>query len=141
MARRLYVGSLAWATTDQSLKEAFEAVGPVVEAVVLMHRDDPSRSRGFGFVTMENDADADAAIEKFHQNEPVDGRKLIVNDARPQERDSRGGDRGGYDRDRAPRRDFEADNSPRMEESDSTPMPEAAEEADEKDVEDQDTAA
>ena len=83
MAKKLYVGSLAYATTNESLKAAFSQAGNVVEAVVMMDKMAPDRSRGFGFVTMD-DADADKAIEMWDGKE-LDGRRIKVNEARPRE--------------------------------------------------------
>lgn len=75
------MGSIAWATTSDSLKSHFEQVGPVAKADVLTDKM-TGRSRGFGFVEMESDADADAAIEKLNGSD-LDGRKLVVSEARP----------------------------------------------------------
>ena len=80
MAKKLYVGNLAWATTSDSLKAAFAAAGTVVSASVLSDKM-TGRSRGFGLVEME-DADADKAIEMFNGKD-LDGRTLTVNEARP----------------------------------------------------------
>ena len=99
MATKLYVGNLSYNTTDDSLRSAFAETGTVVSATVLTDRLS-GRSRGFGFVEME-EADAAKAIEVWNGKE-LDGRKLRVNEARPMaERpprrfDSRGGgsDRG-----------------------------------------------
>ena len=94
--KKLFVGSLAWATTDDSLNAHFAACGAVTSAKVIVDRDS-GRSKGFGFVEMENDAEADAAIEKLNGSE-LDGRTIAVNEARPQEDRPRrdfGGDRGG----------------------------------------------
>ncbi len=81
MAKKLFVGSLAWATTDDGLKAAFEAVGPVASANVISDRDS-GRSKGFGFVEMENDADADKAVAELNGKE-LDGRPITVAEARP----------------------------------------------------------
>ncbi|MBU6426913.1 RNA-binding protein [Patescibacteria group bacterium] len=83
MSKRLFVGSIAWGTTNDGLKRHFEQVGPVEEATVLMDKM-TGRSRGFGFVTMANDADGDAAVSKLNGSE-LDGRKLVVSEARPRE--------------------------------------------------------
>jgi cold-inducible RNA-binding protein len=80
MAKKLYVGNLSYSTTDESLKEAFSKAGEVVSANVIIDKM-TGRSRGFGFVEMEDSA-ADKAIEMFNGND-VDGRKLTVNEARP----------------------------------------------------------
>lgn len=81
--KKIYVGNLAWATTNESLAAAFKPFGEVSSAVVMMDKM-TGRSRGFGFVEMTNDAEADAAISKLHESE-LDGRNIIVNEARPRE--------------------------------------------------------
>ena len=83
MSKRLFVGSIAWTTTNEALKKHFEQVGAVEEATVLMDKM-TGRSRGFGFVTMANDADGDAAVSKLNGTD-LDGRKLVVSEARPRE--------------------------------------------------------
>ncbi len=90
MAKRIYVGGLSYGTTSSELRDLFEQIGPVVDADVITDRD-TGRSRGFGFVEMENDADADTAIEQLNGTE-FDGRVITVNEAR--ERAPRGG--GGF---------------------------------------------
>ena len=95
--KKLFVGSLAWATTDDTLQAHFAAVGTVASAKVVTDRE-TGRSRGFGFVEYENDAEADAAVEKLNNSE-LDGRQITVNEARPRE-----------DR---PRRDFAGNNGNR----------------------------
>ncbi len=95
MATKLYVGGVAYRTTDQGLQDAFAQAGTVVSARIIMDRM-TNRSRGFGFVEMENDADAQKAIEMWHGKE-LDGRELIVNEARPMEERPRE-DRGGQSR-------------------------------------------
>lgn len=77
MGVKLFVGSLAWGTTDASLAEAFAAFGEVIEAKVITDRDS-GRSRGFGFVTMVDQEAADAAISGMNEQE-LDGRKIFVN--------------------------------------------------------------
>ena len=93
MATKLYVGGVAYRTTDQGLQDAFAQAGPVLSARIVMDRM-TNRSRGFGFVEMENDADAAKAIEMWHGKE-LDGRELIVNEARPMEERAPREDRGG----------------------------------------------
>jgi RNA recognition motif-containing protein len=80
MAKKIYVGNLSWGTTNDSLKAAFEQFGAVEESVVMIDKM-TGRSRGFGFVTM-GDAEADAAIAAMNGKE-LDGRVLVVNEARP----------------------------------------------------------
>lgn len=80
MATKLYVGNLSYNTTSDSLRDAFAKAGTVVSATVLSDRVS-GRSRGFGFVEME-DADSAKAIEMWNDKD-LDGRKLRVNEARP----------------------------------------------------------
>jgi len=91
MAKRLYVGNLSYQVTSEDLQQLFEPFGAVTSAQVLNDRE-TGRSRGFGFVEMANDDEADAAIEGLdgHDHE---GRRLTVNEARP--RTPGGGPRGG----------------------------------------------
>lgn len=81
MSKRLFVGSLAWGTTDATLKTHFEQAGAVESAAVIMDKMS-GRSKGFGFVEMGSDADADTAIQKLNGSE-LDGRKIVVSEARP----------------------------------------------------------
>jgi cold-inducible RNA-binding protein len=81
VAKKLFVGNLPYSTTSESLGELFKQVGTVESATVITERD-TGRSKGFGFVEMSNDDEAQAAIAKFAEFE-VDGRKLTVNEARP----------------------------------------------------------
>ena len=83
MSKRLFVGSIAWGTTNDGLKKHFEQAGAVEDASVLMDKM-TGRSRGFGFVTMTDDAEADAAVTKLNGSE-LDGRKIVVSEARPRE--------------------------------------------------------
>jgi RNA recognition motif-containing protein len=92
MGKKLYVGNLSYETTDADLKQLFAAYGTVQSAQVIMDRD-AGRSKGFGFVEMGNDQEAQAAIAGLSGKE-VGGRSLTVNEARP--REDRGGGRGGH---------------------------------------------
>jgi hypothetical protein len=92
MAKRLYVGNLSYSVDSELLQEMFEQFGRVRSAQVLIDRE-TNRSRGFGFVEMEDDAEADAAIEALDGNDH-EGRRLTVNEARPREPRTGGG--GGY---------------------------------------------
>ncbi len=82
--KKLFIGGLNYKTNDQSLAEAFSKAGQVSSAVVIMDRM-TQRSKGFGFVEMENDAEAQAAIEMYNGQE-LDGRRVVVNEARPLEK-------------------------------------------------------
>lgn len=83
MASKLYVGGLAYRTTNDGLKEAFEKAGTVVSAMVMMDKM-TGRSRGFGFVEMGSEEEAQAAIQMWDGQE-LEGRRLKVNEARPME--------------------------------------------------------
>src|SRR5947199_3532693 len=101
MGKKLYVGNLPYGVSDSDLQQMFEAHGTVQSAQVIMDRD-TGRSKGFGFVEMGSDAEAQAAITAMNGNE-IDGRALTVNEARPKEGGGGGGGggrggggRGGY---------------------------------------------
>jgi len=100
MAKKLYVGGLPYSTTNEELKDVFSKAGEVSSATVIIDKMS-GRSRGFGFVEMANDADADKAIEMFNDKE-LGGRKILVNEARPMENRPKreggfgGGSRGGF---------------------------------------------
>lgn len=83
MATKLFVGSLAWATTDDALKNFFADAGTVVSATVIQDRE-TNRSKGFGFVEMSSDEEAKAAVDKLNGKE-LDGRPIVVSEARPRE--------------------------------------------------------
>ena len=96
----IYVGNLAYATTDEGLRAAFAAFGEVTSARVVTDRM-TGRSKGFGFVEMPNGEQAQAAVEALNGKE-LDGRPLRVNESQPKPREERRGGRGGYG-DRGPR--------------------------------------
>lgn len=81
MATKLFVGSLPYSATDEELSEAFSAVGTVVSAKVIFDHD-TQRSKGFGFVEMSSDEEAQSAIKQLDGSE-MDGRRIVVNEARP----------------------------------------------------------
>src|SRR5574343_217827 len=83
MGNKLYVGNLPYGVRDNDLEQAFAAFGSVTSAKVMMERD-TGRSKGFGFVEMGSDAEAQAAIEGMH-NQALGGRNVVVNEARPME--------------------------------------------------------
>ena len=93
MGKRIYVGNLSYDTTDSGLEHMFAEYGTVESAQVVMDRD-TGRSKGFGFVAMKNDHEAQAAIAALN-GQMVGGRPLTVNEARPRE-DRGGGGRGGH---------------------------------------------
>jgi RNA recognition motif-containing protein len=96
--QNLFVGKLAYATTDDALKAYFEQIGEVESARVITDRDNNNRSKGFGFVSFVNDDDNQKAVDKLDNTE-LDGRTISVSLARPKEdrpkRDFGGNDRGG----------------------------------------------
>jgi hypothetical protein len=96
MGNKLYVGNLPYSVRDSDLEQSFGQFGAVTSAKVMMERD-TGRSKGFGFVEMGSDAEAQAAIEGMN-GAPLGGRSLVVNEARPMEpRPPRsGGGGGGY---------------------------------------------
>jgi cold-inducible RNA-binding protein len=94
MGRRLYVGNLPYSTTDEELNGLFSRAGQV-ESVRVMRDMATGRARGFAFVQMGSDEDAQRAITEFHQFQ-LDGRALVVNEARPKPEFSAGAGRGGY---------------------------------------------
>ena len=91
MGRKLYVGNLAFQVSDADLEQLFAGFGNVQSAQVIQDRD-TGRSKGFGFVEMSSEAEAQAAIQGLQDHE-VNGRRLTVNEAKP--RESRGGGYGG----------------------------------------------
>jgi RNA recognition motif-containing protein len=94
MGKKLYVGNLTYGVTDSALEQMFAPHGTVVSAQVIMDRD-TGRSKGFGFVEMKSDQEAEAAIAALNGKE-LEGRALIVNEARPRPEGGRGGrDRRG----------------------------------------------
>ena len=92
MGKKLYVGNLTYDVTDSTLEQMFAAHGTVQSAQVIMDRD-TGRSKGFGFVEMNSDQEAQAAIAALN-GQQAGGRTLTVNEAKP--REDRGGGRGGY---------------------------------------------
>ncbi|MBM3258082.1 MAG: RNA-binding protein [Candidatus Nealsonbacteria bacterium] len=94
MAKKLYVGGLSYNTTDATLKETFSAAGTVESAAVIIDRMS-NRSKGFGFVEMSTDEEAQKAIEMFNGKE-IEGRNVTVNEARPME--PRAPRQGGFNR-------------------------------------------
>ena len=93
MGKNLYVGNLSYDTTENKLRQAFEAYGPVATVNVITDRE-TGRPRGFGFVEMETDEGAQAAVEGLNGT-MVDGREIRVSEARPREGGGGGGFGGG----------------------------------------------
>jgi hypothetical protein len=94
MGNKLYVGNLAYAIRDDDLQQAFGQYGTVTSAKVMMDRE-TGRSKGFGFVEMGSDAEAQAAINGMN-GQALSGRALVVNEARPREDRPGGGGGGGF---------------------------------------------
>ena len=99
MGNKLYVGNLAYSVRDDSLQQAFSQFGTVTSAKVMMDRE-TGRSKGFGFVEMSSDAEAQSAISGMN-GQALEGRPVVVNEARPREDrpggyGGGGGGRGGY---------------------------------------------
>lgn len=110
MSKKLYVGGLSYQTSQQGLEDYFSQAGTVSSATIITDRM-TGRSKGFGFVEMANDEDADNAINMFHGKE-FDGRSLTVNEARPMEDRPRTG--GNFRRSNGPRggnRDYNSSSS------------------------------
>ena len=93
MGNKLYVGNLPYQVRDSDLEQAFSQFGQVTSAKVMMERE-TGRSKGFGFVEMGSDAEAQAAIEGMN-GQPMGGRSIVVNEARPMENRPRGFGGGG----------------------------------------------
>ncbi len=93
MGNKLYVGNLAYSVRDENLQQRFSEFGTVTSAKVMMDRD-TGRSKGFGFVEMGSDAEAQAAIRGLN-GQSLDGRAIVVNEARPKEGGFGGGGGGG----------------------------------------------
>jgi len=94
MGRKLYVGNLPYSATEQSLREAFAASGTVDSVSVITDRD-TGQSKGFAFVEMSSDQEAQAATQAMN-GKMLDGRQIKVNEAKPRESRGGGGGRGGY---------------------------------------------
>jgi cold-inducible RNA-binding protein len=92
VGKKLYVGNLSYSTTDESLNGAFASFGKVESARVIMDRE-TGRSKGFGFVEMSSDEEAQKAVAGM-DGQPLDGRNLKVAEAKPMEPRSGGGPRG-----------------------------------------------
>ena len=93
MAKKLYVGNLPYSVTEEQLREMFSQVGEIADAAVVTDRY-TGQSKGFAFVEMVSDEAAQAAIDKF-DGQDMDGRAMVVNEARPREDRSGGGGRYG----------------------------------------------
>lgn len=100
MATKLYVGSLAYSVNDDQLKSFFEPAGTVTSAQVIVDRNS-NQSKGFGFVEMSTEEEAKEAIKQLNGKE-LDGRAIVVSEARPREERSGGsfGGGGGYNQNR-----------------------------------------
>ncbi|MEP7198354.1 MAG: RNA-binding protein [Chloroflexota bacterium] len=92
METKLYVGNLPYSTTEEDLRQMFSQAGQIKEVIIINDRE-TRRSKGFGFVEMMTQAEAEKAIQMFNDHE-MEGRRMMVNIARP--REERGGGGGGY---------------------------------------------
>ncbi len=101
--KKLFVGNLPWSVNDQALSDMFSPYGEITEAIVISDRY-TGRSKGFGFVTFANEADAEKATAEMADKE-IEGRKIVVNVAKPREERPRGGG-GGFRRDFNRRRNY-----------------------------------
>ena len=106
MSKKLFVGGLAWATTDDTLRAAFESFGTIVEAKVIMERD-TGRSRGFGFVSYTDEESAKAACAAMN-GQTLEGRAIRVNEADDSPRKPAGGPRNYGAKKPAPQRNADA---------------------------------
>ncbi len=95
MGSRLYVGNLSWDTNEDAIRQAFSEDGRTVKEVTVMMDRDTGRPRGFGFVDMGSDGDAQAAIAAL-DGQNLDGRNLTVNEAKERQPRGGGGGGGGY---------------------------------------------
>ena len=91
----IYVGNLNWNMTSDDLQNLFTPFGEVTSAKIVTDKFNNDRSKGFGFVEMSSDEEAQKAIEMFNEKE-IDGRKIMVNEARPMEERRPGGGGGGF---------------------------------------------
>jgi RNA recognition motif-containing protein len=94
MGRKLYVGNLPYSADQQSLTDRFSQCGTVDSVNVITDRD-TGRSKGFGFIEMSTDSEAQKAIQELNGTD-CDGRPMTVNEAKPQRKKSGGGSRGGF---------------------------------------------
>ena len=94
MAKRIYVGGLPYSATEEDLENLFASIGNVKEATIVTDRY-TGQAKGFGFIEMESDADAETAINALNGTQ-MGGRTLTVNEAKPREDRPRGGGGGGY---------------------------------------------
>lgn len=94
MGRKLYVGNLPYSTNDALLRAKFEEVGTVDSSKVITDRE-TGRSKGFGFIEMATDEEAEEAISRFHGSE-YDGRNMTVSEAKPMVPNDNRGSRGGF---------------------------------------------
>jgi cold-inducible RNA-binding protein len=99
MGNKLYVGNLSYSASEENLSQTFSECGSVASVKIITDRE-TGRSKGFGFVEMSSDSEAQAVISRFNGTE-YEGRKMNISEAKPMEkRDNRGGGRGGFSQNR-----------------------------------------
>ena len=84
MSKKIFVGNLAFKLRGKDLRDAFSEYGEIEDATVILDKFDKRKSKGFGFVTFVQEADADKAIAEMNEKE-IEGRKVVVNEAKPRE--------------------------------------------------------
>jgi len=115
MSKRIYTGNLPWSVTKAKLEELFSPYGEIEDAIVIADKY-TGRSRGFGFVTYKKDADADKAIKEMSEKD-VEGRKLIVKEARPQRDQEENQPEGKEEKDREENKKVEVKEAEKPKES------------------------
>jgi cold-inducible RNA-binding protein len=93
--KKIYVGNLPFQASEEDIKNWFQQAGATASSVSLVQNRDTGQPRGFGFVEINNDDEANRAIQALNGQDFM-GRNVVVNEARPREGGGRGGDRGGY---------------------------------------------
>ena len=117
MSKRIYVGNLPWSVAKEGLEELFSSFGEIEEALVIANKY-TGRSRGFGFVTYKNDADADKAMAEMNEKE-IEGRNLVVKEARPSREEQEGGQ--AEEEQKPEEKKEETEEKPKKEKEEETP--------------------
>ncbi len=127
MSKRIYVGNLPWSVDKAGFEELFSPFGEIEEALVIADKY-TGRSRGFGFVTYKNDADADKAMEEMNEKD-VEGRRIIVKEARPPREDQ---EKGQTEEDQKPKEEKQEPSEETKEGKEEKPSEETKEGKEEK---------